>query len=325
VAFLFGVLGSAPAVGQPQSSWSGPTEGFVFDSPTNSIRPIVGMPGAAYLGLSVLNNLDAAWIAPSKQHGIATQSGQVLLVSSLGSNPPITTVLNGVVGQPEGVRWSADGSVAVLYSASGSWIQRLTNLPDSPSAGPSTDLSALGGVVSAVASDAQGRRVLIGIRSQTAGGVYLASDDQAPQFRTAMTDPSALAFSDNTDIQYAADRATGQLFELRNSGATPILTADQGAADTVAIRSGADSRGQRLFFLASRAGQAIRVYDAASYAKLDEIALETPPAGLDPLGDNSLLIAARTRDGDAVWLLSRKPPVAVYFVPTPVASGGGQP
>jgi len=296
----------------------------LFDPPTKSIRPILGMLGSAYLGLSVLNNLDAAWIAPGKQHGIATQNGGVLLISSLGSNQPTTTVLNGVVDQPEGVRWSADGSVAVLYSASGTWIQRFTNLPDSPLPGPSTDLSALGGVVSAVASDADGRRVLIGIRLQTGGGVYLASDDQAPVFQTAMMDPSALAFSDNTDIQYAADRATGQLFELRNSGAIPVLTADQGAADTVAVRSGVDSQGQRLFFLASRAGQAIRVYDATSYAKLEEIALETPPAGLDPVDDNSFLIAARTKDGDAVWLLSRKPPVAVYFVPTPLASGGGQ-
>ena len=296
----------------------------MFDSPTRGVRPIIGLLGSAYLGPSVLNNLDAAWIAPHGLHGIAIRDEQVLLISALGSDRPGASILNGVVRQPQGVMWSADGSVAVLFSASGNWIQRFTNLPNLPAAGQTMDLSGLPGTVSAIASDAPARRIAIGIRAETGGGVYIASDDQSPVFRMPMMDPAALAFSSSEDILYAAERATGQLFELRNSGSQAIPGTQNGATDPVAIRSGEDAQGRRLLYVAGRADRVIRVYDAASYALLNELALETAPVGLEPLGDTSFLIAARAKDGDALWLLSGKPAAAVYFVPSPSGSLGGQ-
>ena len=42
---LLGLLAMQPAVAQ-QASMSGPLSGFVFDSPTLSIRPMIGIAGS---------------------------------------------------------------------------------------------------------------------------------------------------------------------------------------------------------------------------------------------------------------------------------------
>ena len=306
-----------------QSGWSGPVEGFVFDPPTSSIRSIVGIVGAAHLGPPAISGLSAGWIAPRKQHGIAVRGDQVSLVTALGSDSPVESTLAGTAGIPEGTVWSADGSTAILYSAAGGWIQRIAHLPEAPVAGAVNDVSQLGGVLSAVAVDAAAQRIAFGIRAE-AGGVYTVSGDQFPVLLMPMREPSALAYSATADVLYAADRDTGQIFEWRNAGAnTPVLRREDGVIDPVALRATEDSTGRRLLYLASGADQALRVYDASSYSLLGEMALEVPPSGMEPLGETSCLLSRRAKSGDALWLLSGRPP-AVYFVPAGLDSAGGQ-
>jgi hypothetical protein len=321
---LFGILPAVLVFGQTQGGWSGPLQGFVFDPPTGSVRPIIGIFGAAYVGSAVLSGFDSAWIAPRQQHGIAVKDGQAMLLSGLRSNNPSSSILDGAFAAPEGVRWSGDGSTAILYSAGGAWLQTFTHLPDAPAPDSYIDLSALGGTISAIASDATAQRIAIGIRADTGGGVYVAFNGQSPVLQLPMTNPVALAFSVKTGSLYAADGTSNQVFELQNSGAySAVLTKDNGANDPVAVQLGEDSEGSRLY-LASRGDQALRVYDAKSYNLVAEIALDMPPKGLEQVGDSSYLLAGRTSPGDAFWFLSGKPSATVFFVPAPAEGGGGQ-
>jgi len=315
---LSGMLTSVVLAGEP--NLSGPREGFVFDSPTKSVRPILGMLGAAYLGTAVLNEIDAAWIAPGRQHGIVVQGDKVLLVSGLGSERLDISTLPGSGKRPEGVAWSSDGSLAVLYSATGRWIQKFTHVPDAPVSGQFTDFSVLAGELSAFAVDAPGARIGFGIRGEVDGGVYMAVNDQFPRLLMTIAEPAAVAFGKSESL-YVADRATGQIFELQSSGlSASIIRAENGAADFIAIRFGEDSRGRRLFYLVSRADQTLRIYDASTYDLVNEIALEAQPTGMEPVGESSLLLSGRVRSGDPLWLLSGKPSPVVYFVP---GIGGG--
>ena len=58
------------------SRMSGPIPGFVFHSPTRSIRPIVGVPGSAYLGAMVAQDFDAASVSPLGKSGLATRGSR---------------------------------------------------------------------------------------------------------------------------------------------------------------------------------------------------------------------------------------------------------
>lgn len=172
VSFVFVSLGSIARA--QQAPLSGPVEGFVYDAPTGSIRGVLGSLGSASLGPAIVPLLDFASVAPRQSYALAVRRGQTLLISGLGSvglasTDPSLTALAGSFSVPDGIVWSGDGSVAVLYSRTGNWIQAITGLPDSVAAGPLLSLVPLGGSLSAVATDLHGARIAIGITGDHSG------------------------------------------------------------------------------------------------------------------------------------------------------------
>src|SRR5580693_1626618 len=150
---LLAAMWSISSLRAQQSAVSGPTEGFTFDPPTRSIRAVIGSLGSAWLGPAAVDDLEFASVAPRQNYGIAFRRGQLLLVSGLGSGHVSVAVLQASLYVPDGVVWADDGSVAVLYSQAGGWIQPLTGFPGSANLGPLVSISPLGGTLSAVATD----------------------------------------------------------------------------------------------------------------------------------------------------------------------------
>ena len=69
-----------PALAGDQTSVGGPVSGFVFDQKQHTLRPMLGVPGSAYLGDALLANLDAAAVAPDGQSALVVQEGDLFRI-----------------------------------------------------------------------------------------------------------------------------------------------------------------------------------------------------------------------------------------------------
>lgn len=283
-----------------------------------------GFPGSATFGPALLSEVEFASVAPYKNYAIAFQEGHWLFVSGLDSGHVSTSPLPGVFRQPDGVVWSSDGSVAILYSTSGNWIETLTGLPGSPHASASLNLSVLGGSLAAVASDAGGKQIAIAMQGPK-GGVYLNTSKQEFIPLAKISNPIALSFSENGSILYVLDRTALQLSAITISNWNSQVLPLTGLNDPFAILSGYDKANQPVLFVASGTDRLVGVYNPASQEMEATLHLGFQPTGIQNFGPNSLVIGFRSKAESPLWLFTTAPKPAVYFVPAaPTAAKGVQ-
>ncbi len=318
VLFLFVSLSICVA---PAQSLSGPIEGFTFDAPTHSLRAVNGFPGSATFGPALMSGLDFGSVAPHKNYAIAFKSPHCLLVSDLDGRL-VTAVIPGVFGRPEGAVWSSDGSVAIVYSHSGSWIQTLIDLPKAPHANPHMNLSVVGGTLSAIAADPRGKHFAIAVSGQK-GGIYLTTPSQGFIPLSEMAHPIALSFSEDGASLYALDGGALKLSAIKLSDWSSRAFPLAGLHDPFAIQVGHDAENQPLVYVASRKDRLLGVYSPASEKILHSIHLSFQPTGIEDFGRNSFVVASRLKPGDPLWLFATVPHPAVYFVPAAATASGG--
>src|SRR5262245_22881512 len=94
----------------------GPVSGTIFDTKAHALRPMVGVPGASYLGAALLSDLDAAAVSPDGSAGLAARGGSLLWVSGIKTTAPVVTAVDGAVDSPDRIAWSPNGSYAAVYS-----------------------------------------------------------------------------------------------------------------------------------------------------------------------------------------------------------------
>jgi len=317
--FLFATLSLGVASAQ---SLSGPVEGFLFDAPTQSLRAVDGFPGSATFGPALLSQVTFGSVAPYKNYAIVFQSGHSLFLSALGSGHLSTTSLTGVVGEPNGIVWSADSSVAVLYSSSGNWIQTVSGLPKTPHVNSHLTLSPLGGTLADVAADLDGKKIAIAMRGPK-GGVFLNMASQKFVPLLAMENPMALSFSEDGSDLYALDGTALKLSSITIGNSSLRVLPLTGLKDPFAIRAGHDTSNRPVVFVASLKDQRVGVYNPTSEKIQTTIHLGFKPTGLQDLGPNSFVIGSRSKPGDPLWLFSTAPKAAVYFVPALPSSSKG--
>ncbi|HYL35965.1 MAG TPA: hypothetical protein VEV17_08645 [Bryobacteraceae bacterium] len=318
---LLGIAAAVNVAAQP-AALSGPIEGFTFDAPTASLRAVIGFPGAASFGPVLLGGLDAGWVAPGRNFALLFQGGNSLLATQLDSAQISQSPIAGLAGQPDSITWSGDGSVAILYSRAGNWIQTLSGLPDNPTAGALVDLSPLGGALAAVAADQNGKQVAFAMTGNAAG-VYLLTSAFTPLLQFA--NPIALAFSHDGSGLFALDISSMQLSLVNLTSLDSQNVPLQGLADPFAVHPAVDSQNREVVYVASRSDQLLREYDVAGQQVVADLPLYFTPTGLADFGKNSFLIAARSQPSDPLWLLASLPQPEVYFVPAVPAAAGGLP
>jgi hypothetical protein len=307
--FLLGTAFLGAASGQ-QIGFSGPVEGYTFDPPTASLRAVAGFPGAASFGPALLSGLEFGSAAPQQNYAVAFQDGNCVLVTSLDSGVASTTPIPAAVRRPDGIAWSADGSVAVLYSRAASWLQTLSLLPGNPTAGNYIDLSSLGGSLTAVAVDGKGQQVAIALGG-SAAGLYLmtASESFTPVLQ--LSNPVALSFSNDGTQLFAIDAASVQLAVVSLAGFHFQMAPLDGLADPFALREAADQK----LYVASRSDRRLREFDLSSLQAVADLTLSFTPTGIEQFGPNSFLVGSRTQATDPMWLLTNAAQPAAYFVP----------
>lgn len=319
----FAVLSVIFSIGSlaAQTPVSGPTEGFIFDLPTNSLRAIVGFLGSASLGPAIFPKLDYASVAPQKNYAIAFQEGRCLVVSGLDSEHVTTTTLPGAFSVPESVAWSGDGSVAVLYSRTGNWVRTISDLPTSPNAASFLDLSSQGGALLTVVADLHGEHVVIGITGDNAGVFQIASDQSFLPL-LSVSKPISLAFTDDGRKLYIIDGDSMQLSELNLTDSTFQAWQIIELEDPIAVRPARDGTQRQVIYVAGRKDQSLLVYDSSTHEVVSRVSLTFQPSGIEILGRDSYLLRSRVSYDDPLWSFRNSVQSMVYFVPaTPLIVG----
>ncbi|MGA2741654.1 MAG: hypothetical protein ABSG65_29980 [Bryobacteraceae bacterium] len=317
-----GALATA-AWAQPATAVAGPVTGFIFDPQTGAVRPMMGIPGAAYLGQVVAAGLNTASVAPDGSAALAVQQlGRLVLFTGLrGTNPPVVLNIPGAIAAADHFAWaggsSASGTAAVYSSRTGR-AQILTNLTQSPVAAAPIDLSGLPGRVTALAFD--GQRLIVGVASNEAGGIYLASASSGIQRIAHAVSPSAIDLSGSS--LYFADNQAQQIWQVQSYAATPaaVLFANgSGINSPAGLQVSAD--GQRLY-AANAGSRTLAVYDIASRSEVQSLDLGFTPTRLDLFGDSLTFLLNGAGPGPLYVVRDGAPgKAAVYFVP----AGPGKP
>ena len=130
----------------PMAAWAanngavaGPVTGFIFNAQAGRIRPMLGMPGSAYLGATVVSDVNSASVSPDGSAAFAIQAGKLLLYTGLASGTPTAVGLRGAI-TADRFAWAPGATAAAIYSSKSAQAQIVSNLPETPSAGTPIDL-----------------------------------------------------------------------------------------------------------------------------------------------------------------------------------------
>jgi hypothetical protein len=296
--------------------FSGPISGFVFDSVSGSLRPVLGIAGAAHLGNPILANLDFASVAPNGKRGIAVRNGQVWSLPDLSAGTLVQPV-SGAIGQPEQIVWSGDSSTAVLYAPSSNLLQSLS--PQGP--GPAIDLSPLG-ALDALAVDGTGQRIAAAIGA----AIYLIGPDGLPALVVQSGKTAALLFSKDGARLFAADHDGSRILEIPGAapGAAlnPFLDQNDGVAGPVALGASADGQ---FLYVASDKNQSVQTYQIPTHVALPELPLDFAPVCIEALSGPAVFRLNVPGEGKTPLLIfDTRAGASVYFVPATAVEGAGQ-
>jgi hypothetical protein len=311
VLCLFAAAGCAAT----PASVGGPVTGFIFDAQAGAIRPMMGIPGAAYLGAPAVSGVGAASVAPDGSAALALQSGRLMLYTGLRGFAPAPTTISGALSGIDRFAWAPDSSAAAVYASKTGQAQILTGLAQSPAAGVPFAVSAIPGTVTALAFD--GRLIIIGAVSEGSGGVYIA-DAQSPAQRIASAvSPSAIALA-GADL-YFSDNQSQQIWQVQGYSQIPAAVLfSKGGGISLPAGLQVSSDNSRLY-VANAGSRKLAVYEIASRALVQILDLAFTPTRLERFGANAAFVLNGTGQGPIYVLTDSRPQPAVYFVPAPRA------
>ena len=238
---------------------SGPLLGYVFDSTAESLRPILGIPGAATLGdpLDLGRSLASAAISPQQDYflAVAQQDQEVLLGRLEAEQPSVTPILEARRGA-ERIALSPTGNWAALYHRGVQRIQLIAGLPLRPTLTRDLDLSALPGSLNALAISDAG---LVLVSVGEAGSLVGFDDRGESRYLAAAGQASSIAFLENRDDAVVADRSANTVAVIRNvTGVVewiPLATEKDGISAPRAVEVSSDNR--RAFVANSGRGDVV--------------------------------------------------------------------
>ena len=281
VWFATALLLAPAAVMAASNSIEGPRLGFVFDHATKSVRPILGIPGAATLGQSLEAGLDLRKIviSPMQDYVLATEGehNQVVVLAT-NRTPLVAVAVQGADRGPDQLSISSDGTAAALYYKGGNHVQLISGLPAAPRISARLYLSA-GQVPSALAVSDDGETLLAGV----ADSVYwVSTSGEVPILKRLHKISSIALASDHTAL--VADGLTNQIHRLQNvTGAVElddVAGPKEGIAAPVAVAISHD--GKRAFVANSKSGS-ITILDLQAKTEVGQLTCQCTPTGLDRL------------------------------------------
>ena len=309
-------LAFLPLLQAQQSPMEGPTQGFVYDGPSGSVRQLIGSFGSASLGPVLLNDLAFASLAPQRSYGIGCSSGQCFLITGLGTGSVEQQPLADQFGMPDAAVWSADGTVVAIYSRSDQWIRVIRNLPGTADPAPQWSIASLGGQLSKVAISPDGKRVWMGLAGDHPGVFEITPEGNFIPVNPA-ENPVAFAFSANGETLYVLDAGSHQITEIHLPDGLAQSWPIEGVENPVGLQLGRDSSGRNVIYVAGGSDHTLFVY-GSDHQVTEQVPLSFAPSQIELSGSGSLLLTTRRSSDDVLW--SYTAGRGAYFVPvTPAA------
>lgn len=300
---IIGLIGLASAfslAGQPLLL-EGPLTGFLFDNRVGAVRPIVGVPGAAYVSEALVDGLQWASVGP-RGAALALKDGVLYRIRGLNRRAPEWAQIEGAQITPDRAAWSADGATAVVYSSESGQAQRIRGFGTAPAA---SEPVLLGAGLSVLAIDPQ-ERILAGFDN----GLYVLAPDAAPSLVAAVVRPVAVAILGS---RLVVAGASGEILEVQDYAGNPRTMALGTVPDPVGLALSEDGGS---LYVASRSERAVEIYDLAARTVAARLELEAEPATLEPLSAQAAFLLRRpVEEFDPLWVLKAGPEPGVWFVP----------
>ena len=296
---------ASAALNAQASGIEGPISGLVYDQFTKEIRPIVGVPGSAYLGTAVASRLDFASVSPDGKLALGIKQGALYLVGLAGEQPEWRS-LDPVSGSVDKIVWNADSTAAVVSGQSVTLWRDLKAEPNRLNL-----LSAGGSEWSAFLLE-PGAEDALAARD---GGVYRLSSSDAPRLVVAVPSPSSLALSASSDVVFVVDRVNRQILAVRDWNDSPqvslVANATLGVDDPVAVAVAEDGRS----LLVADASRALILLDPGSNSISSRWDLDFQPTQVEHLSSGLYLLNSRTAEAQPLQVLASGSQPAVFFVP----------
>lgn len=298
VCFSFALL-MAPVALQA-ASIEGPRLGYVFDHASKSIRPILGIPGAATMGQALESGLDLRKIAisPAQDYVLATEGEHNQVVMLATSQTPMASVLvQGADRGPDQLAISAGGKAAALFYKGSNHVQLISGLPGAPKISARLYLST-GQTPSALAVSDDGQTLLAGV----AGTVYWVSPSGEVPILKGLQKITSISLDSNQNA-IVADAVGNQIYRLRNvTGAVEsdvVAGPKEGVAAPVAVAVSHD--GKRAFVANGKSG-IIAVFDLQAKTETGKLSCGCTLTGLDRLAGEDVFRLTEPTTGP-MWVL----------------------
>jgi len=308
------LLLTAPIFGQG-FSLEGPIGGFVFDAPSRSIRPLVGLLGAARLGSPVLTGVAFASVAPDQRKAITLSEAGLQLIADLRNPAASAQSLPGAIPSASQALWADGSSAAVLFSASEKQLQFVWQDGGAIFLGTPCDLSSLPAPVRLLAALPAARIAAVVTSAEEKSAVYLVREGAPPVLAGLFAAPVAAAFAPTGGALYLA--AASSLYRISSFQVHPemeVLIENAAALDN-AIAIAVTNNGP-ILFIASAASRRIRAYDLNLQRFLDDLELDSLPSRFESFGATSFVLNPLRAARDPVLILETVPAPRVIFIPS---------
>lgn len=311
------------------SAIRGPVSGFVHDGSTRAVRPVIGIPGAAYLGPAVASGVDFASVAPDGRRALVLSGGTLYFVRGLRSGELRWRILEQRTSADRAA-WSPDSRAVAVWSAAAQRLRLWRGLGDevpgarrrvtrgtqfrssragSPVAPQLDDLGVIDGEVTAMAVGANGD-----VFFATPGGLYEARENALASLIAQIDEPAAIAAAESA--LFVADRARGEILEIRYSKGAPDVRLfagpGRGIDDPTAL---AVIDGGRTLVVAEAEPRRLMFFDTASRDLTGQLQVVIRPTRLVSLTQRLFLLNSRTSASDTLYVLDSSGPPTVYFIP----------
>jgi DNA-binding beta-propeller fold protein YncE len=268
--------GGSPA--QPNAVKSGAQLGLAWAASDGTLRPVVGVPGSAQFGSSVLpagSYANAAYSAQSQIALVIDKSGN-LYVLPLGSSQPV--LLTQGIASNTAIRFSPLGNYAIVYTPSAANL--ISGLPAQPVVSSIQEGSA---IQAAAVSDA-GTALL----ASSAGSGIAITAVAAGGSKTSVATLSGfggMSFLPGSEDMLLADSAANTLTRIHASSVQMLATAKDGLNQPLAVAASLDGH---YAVTANRAdGTLVRV-DLITATPAVKSTCSCTPSMLTPLNGNAV-------------------------------------
>jgi hypothetical protein len=232
----------------------GPSLGLVHDPMRKTLRPMLGVPGAAVLGdpLPLDFAVEMAAVAPAGSYALLRASGapDLRLLRSTAEGHFVESIA-GAIEEADRIVLGAAAWSAGAYHRGSKRLQLLRGLPWEPAVSREIDVSLFGGEVTAFAVSDDARTALVAFSTDETSNVWIFPPDGDPKSVLAAGRVVSISFIPESSDALIVDERQQAVYLLNSENATTVVA---GAADGIEAPIAAQSARNRRFVYIAAAG-----------------------------------------------------------------------